>query len=142
MWNAFLQKGCWAFDFTKVKAHTELSDVEAGTTTLEHHLHNKMADETADCGIEADMVGTKAVTETLESRHKAYCRLMLKVHDMIVAVDKADREKRETLHKVNALQAGRAAATAQTEPRGAAPLSGVPGTNRPRAGASGTGGPP
>ena len=82
-------------------------NVYEGKTSIEHKKGNDKADELADRGNE-EHVGTLflKVACWINKRHKGYTKFMAKIHHVIPAVLKKEKEGRRTRSKVKATVQG------------------------------------
>ena len=79
----------------KVKGHATIEDVRNGTSTAEDKIGNDRSDKNADAGVEM-VAGEGLVTlgRWAANRQEQYGKLIARIHKMIAAVTKAEKEER------------------------------------------------
>jgi hypothetical protein len=92
-WNATLARGPQAIKISKVKGHSTDKDISEGKTTEHDRKGNDEADKAATSGTEAVMDGLVALAMWVQDRHASYCKFMHRVHTVIIAVHKAEKNE-------------------------------------------------
>ena len=85
-WTALHLRGPGTVCFTKVKGHATAIDIAAGRATTELAAGNNHADTGATRGTDQHLPGLLSLAEWLSLRHKDYCKFMVRIHKVIVAV--------------------------------------------------------
>ena len=103
-WLAVLKRGTGNQSLRKVRGHATEKNIENGISNPGDKEGNDVSDKLADKGVEAIAgIGLVKLGKWLEAKHKAYRKLMSRVHKMIAAVTLAEKQKEETspLHPTN-----------------------------------------
>ena len=99
-WEAIQTRGIRNQDLRKVKGHATAEDVRKGVSTEDDKRGNDRSDENADQGVE-QLAGEGLVKlgKWVAERQELYSRFIARVHKMIVAVTKAEKEERKKERK-------------------------------------------
>ena len=92
--NLLLQKGCHAVKVSWVKAHTTQEDVQKGITTQARHEGNTRADDLANQGVVQGQEYLVELSKIYHRRHTQYTRFVKDMHDVILRVTRAHRDRR------------------------------------------------
>ena len=95
-WEAIHIRGLSNQDLRKVKEHVTVEDVQQGRSTVSDKEGNDRSDKNADRGVE-QLAGEGLVTlgKWVANRQDQYKKFVTRVHRMIAAVTKAEKEERK-----------------------------------------------